>query len=268
MRFKFKVKERIPNIFFGIVIGIMFGKLYQWNSCLELEEKPLDRIQNRNLKNLDTKSEEGDNARLKDENHQIPDPLQEVSSQNSSSQVHKISFDNIWRVIKESENAEMSDYNVLTLGEYDVWKNSTFHKAKWELENEWVETTIIVKTSPYKTIGSENNISMTRNSKVWDRFQLGVSNVALYDSSEEDQSMMRELLESLASTPLNSIEQFDGGTQFKLLINLNNGGKAMFKPMRFPRSQGTLPNHYQFNDFERHTAEIAAFHLDRLLVSL
>ena len=97
-------------------------------------------------------------------------------------------------------------------------------------------------------------------SNVWEEFQFGVSKEEMYDALG---STVQGVITAMRSLPVVGISQKEGGTQLKLVIEFEDGGQALFKPMRFPRSQETLPNHFYFTDFERHNAEIAAFHLDR-----
>ena len=81
----------------------------------------------------------------------------------------------------------------------------------------------------------------------------------------ERPGVTRELLEEMKRLPIVGVEQKEGGTQLKLIVTFEDGGQALLKPMRFPRSQETLPNHFYFTDYERHNAEVAAFHLDNIL---
>ncbi|KAL4658115.1 extracellular serine/threonine protein kinase FAM20C-like [Arapaima gigas] len=96
----------------------------------------------------------------------------------------------------------------------------------------------------------------------WLRFHLGISRWELYSAKEPS---LPALLEQLATHRILSAVQKPGGTQLKLVMSFPNYGQALFKPMKQERDEETNPNLFYFSDFERHNAEIAAFHLDRVL---
>ncbi|XP_023287525.1 extracellular serine/threonine protein CG31145 [Orussus abietinus] len=112
------------------------------------------------------------------------------------------------------------------------------------------------------TLGELKKIRNRRNLTTLERFHLDIARMEMYPRSSK---YVGQLLHEMATKSIVHVVQKDGGTQLKLVIDYSNGMQALFKPMRFPREQQTLPNHFYFTDFERHTAEIAAFHLDRLL---
>lgn len=116
----------------------------------------------------------------------------------------------------------------------------------------------------YNKITFENTLKMESrdNMTLLERFHQHIAKRQMY--SDHD-SIVEQLLHDLASRPIVRVTQKDGGTQIKLVIDYDNKQQALFKPMRFSRETQTQPNHFYFTDFERHTAEIAAFHLDRLL---
>lgn len=95
------------------------------------------------------------------------------------------------------------------------------------------------------------------------RFHRQINRYEMY--SEYNAELIKNLLHDMATLPITDVYQKEGGTQLKLIETFDNNMQAMFKPMRHPREQQTLPNHFYFSDYERHNAEIAAFHLDRLM---
>ncbi|XP_022110715.1 extracellular serine/threonine protein kinase FAM20C-like [Acanthaster planci] len=97
--------------------------------------------------------------------------------------------------------------------------------------------------------------------KIWETFQLSINRFEVYSNT----SGIDELLEYLMTQPIYEVDEKSGGTQVKLILTFEDGGHALFKPWRVSREYETLPNHFYFSDIERHNAEIAAFHLDRIL---
>ncbi|XP_068434199.1 extracellular serine/threonine protein kinase FAM20C isoform X1 [Clinocottus analis] len=96
----------------------------------------------------------------------------------------------------------------------------------------------------------------------WLRFHLGISRWQLYDRKDPN---LAQLTHYLATQRILGVVQKTGGTQLKLLVTFPNHGQALLKPMKQARDAETDLNLFYFSDFERHNAEIAAFHLDRLL---
>ncbi|XP_015677028.1 extracellular serine/threonine protein kinase FAM20C-like [Protobothrops mucrosquamatus] len=96
----------------------------------------------------------------------------------------------------------------------------------------------------------------------WLSFYAGINRYELY--ARHDPSR-HDLMKDLAKQKIISSVQKPGGTQLKLIMTFPNHGQALFKPMKQTRDQETSADFFYFSDFERHNAEIAAFHLDRIL---
>ncbi|XP_030638738.1 extracellular serine/threonine protein kinase FAM20C [Chanos chanos] len=104
--------------------------------------------------------------------------------------------------------------------------------------------------------------SSTETHPPWLRFHLGITRWHLYAHRDAN---LGPLIEQLASHRIVSAVQKAGGTQLKLVMSFPNYGQALLKPMKQERDEETNFNLFYFSDFERHNAEIAAFHLDRVL---
>lgn len=134
--------------------------------------------------------------------------------------------------------------------------------AKREGENKFAKVIVQSEESPPYLV-QKLNVKLPKHPTTLQKFHAQITNVEMY--GEKFNKTLKALLNDMATLPITSSIQKEGGTQLKLVITYKNGMKALFKPMRFSRQHQTLPNHFYFSDYERHTAEIAAFHLDRVL---
>ncbi|KAM9462156.1 extracellular serine/threonine protein kinase FAM20C [Clarias gariepinus] len=96
----------------------------------------------------------------------------------------------------------------------------------------------------------------------WLRFHIGINRYELYSRHNP---VIDAMLRDLVTQRITSVAMKSGGTQLKLIMTFQNYGQALFKPMKQTREQETPPDFFYFSDFERHNAEIAAYHLDRIL---
>ncbi|XP_076324987.1 extracellular serine/threonine protein CG31145-like isoform X1 [Tachypleus tridentatus] len=152
-----------------------------------------------------------------------------------------------------SSNTEVEDFSDLL-----ILVAGTPPRKGW-IRRQWYQNTFNPTLADLLGITSKYS---RKNFTNWEVFHLSISQNELY---KRDDPIVDDLLNDMANMPIVHVEQKEGGTQLKLIIEYDNGEEALFKPMRFPRDRETDPNHFYFVDFERHNSEIAAFHLDRLL---
>ncbi|XP_051888621.1 pseudokinase FAM20A isoform X1 [Pristis pectinata] len=121
--------------------------------------------------------------------------------------------------------------------------------------------------------------SQAYQSSNWLKFHLTIDRYALYPRADP---FLDLLLEDLAILGISEVDYtYDekalkgrcnckevvkpSGAHLKVLLKFQNFGKAIFKPMRQKREEETPADVFYFVDIQRHNAEIAAFHLDRIL---
>ncbi|CAG04418.1 unnamed protein product, partial [Tetraodon nigroviridis] len=137
----------------------------------------------------------------------------------------------------------------------------------------------------YSEAAAKSNITVTEHKVTYDpdaswlKFHLGINRYALYS---RDDPVIPELLREMQSMTVISADYTQdekalrgecdctqvvkpSGHHLKLTLKMQNYAKAMFKPMRQQRDEETPEDFFYFIDFQRHNAEIAAFHLDRIL---
>ncbi|CAF0807684.1 unnamed protein product [Rotaria sordida] len=130
--------------------------------------------------------------------------------------------------------------------------------AKWKKEHQNDEITTIASIM-------HDELEQDEPSKLntsWYKYMKTVTNLRVYDPHS---SPFKRLLNHLQNAEVIEANEMPQGTQIKIILDLPDSFRALLKPYRVPRNYQTLPDHFYFSDIERHHAEIAAFHLDKIL---
>ncbi|XP_010001102.1 PREDICTED: ATP-binding cassette sub-family A member 10-like [Chaetura pelagica] len=187
----------------------------------------------------------------------------EEAKRNFNLEEYSFSLNTLAQVFLELSQEQEKDNSDLTLGETFKWKRLQRHRLYREELN---------LTSPAAPLPRRPDSS-------WLQFHLGISRDALYPRSSPAVS---RLLRDMQGSPTISADYSQdekallgacdcsqivkpSGVHLKLVLRFQDFGKAMFKPMRQKREEETPEDFFYFVDFQRHNAEIAAFHLDRIL---
>lgn len=190
----------------------------------------------------------------------VPNQLADKNVQPSEASRQHDDFNDILDYIMLS-SSEKEKYRIDVDKLYPVVRKSDEDDENANVQDDAVASPSATKAAN-PTLGELKHLKIGSNSTILEKFHYQISKHELYP---KDSSLVQELLSLMATEPILHVAQKSGGTQLKLIIDYPNEVQALFKPMRFPREQQTFPNHFYFTDFERHNAEIAAFHLDRLL---
>lgn len=162
--------------------------------------------------------------------------------------------------------------------EYEKTPNDGLNKSS----KDWVSRNVFIKFLKYektqkkrkladggfKTVqqllmeySEKNRIDVNELASVWNIYFNNINEIQL----NNDSNAVNSILKSMATSPVTTASEKEKGTQIKLVLLLEDGTDVLVKPMKTPRDYETPPDHFYFVDFERHHAEIAAYHVDKLL---
>ena len=112
-----------------------------------------------------------------------------------------------------------------------------------------------------RVIAQESNLAKQIDyTSVWNMWERWPQTDAVLPEGVYDTKNLSTLLQAMAVAPVDRLDVGYRGTQLKASLHLRGGQVAVFKPKRYETDVVIKGSPY--SGFDRHDAEIAAFHLD------